>query len=304
MLAGARFAYEGAGVHMARQKVITFPRPSHSRQTTIAEPVASEPPPPSGRFADVCTFGEYLRRHRQQRRLSLAEIAASTKLQVSRLDALERGDVARIPTGIYGRALVSAYASTVGLDPKEMVVEFEKLFPRPELPLPAIEQLKPPATAGREIPGWVGSVAAVLILCGGYAGLAYWPMLQATTEQATVESTARSVAASAQAQVEVVGTTGENAQLSDVQLAFNEAAPPPPAPVENILRVTSAPTGARVTVNGIGWGSTPLTVQYLPPGEKTVRVTKDGFESAETTVTLAEGAPASVSLSLRPVIAQ
>jgi transcriptional regulator with XRE-family HTH domain len=282
---------------MARQKVITFPRRSHSRQTVVSEPVASEPAPPSGRFADACIFGEYLRGHRTQRRLSLADVAARTKLPVSRLDALERGDVARLPVGIYGRALVSAYASTVGLDAKEMVGEFEKLFPSPELPLPSIEQLKPPAAARREVPGWVGSVAAVLILCGGYAGLAYWPTLQGTGEQGVFERTAGPVPVPAPAQAEVAATTGEGAPASDIQLASHEAAPPP-APVENTLRVTSAPAGARVTVNGIGWGSTPLTIRYLPSGKKTVRVTKDGFESAETTITLAEDGPASVSLNL------
>ena len=293
---------------MARHKVITFPRLSHSRQINISETVASEPAAPSGRFADLCTFGEYLRSHRQQRHLSLAEIASRTKLQVSRLDALERGDEARIPAGIYGRALVSAYASTVGLDPKEMVGEFEKLFPREELPLPSIEQLKPPAAASRELPGWVGSAAAVLILCGGYAGLAYWPMLWATPEQAVFSNTVRNsvernaTPAAAPAQAEVAATTGESAPASDIHLVSHEAAAPPPPPVENTLRVTSAPSGARVTVNGIGWGATPLTVRYLPPGEKTVRVTKDGFESAEATVTLAETGPTSVRLTLSPVV--
>lgn len=29
------------------------------------------------------------------------------------------------------------------------------------------------------------------------------------------------------------------------------------------LRVTSVPSGARVTVNGIGWGQTPLTIDHL-----------------------------------------
>jgi hypothetical protein len=55
---------------------------------------------------------------------------------------------------------------------------------------------------------------------------------------------------------------------------------------EGQLRITSTPSGARVTVNGIGWGQTPLTVGHLPLGTKTVRLTRDGYASQERVVDL------------------
>ena len=39
------------------------------------------------------------------------------------------------------------------------------------------------------------------------------------------------------------------------------------------MMVMSTPTGARVTVDGIGWGETPVTIRHLPPGQKVVRLT-------------------------------
>jgi hypothetical protein len=50
------------------------------------------------------------------------------------------------------------------------------------------------------------------------------------------------------------------------------------------LKVTSDPSGARVTVNGIGWGETPLTIEHLSPGMKTLRVTREGCASEERIV--------------------
>ena len=38
------------------------------------------------------------------------------------------------------------------------------------------------------------------------------------------------------------------------------------------LVVTSQPPGARVTVDGIGWGSAPVSIRFLPAGSKRIRV--------------------------------
>ena len=54
------------------------------------------------------------------------------------------------------------------------------------------------------------------------------------------------------------------------------------------MTVTSNPAGARVTVNGIGWGETPVTIRHLPPGQKVVRVTKEGYESQQRIISVPE----------------
>jgi hypothetical protein len=65
------------------------------------------------------------------------------------------------------------------------------------------------------------------------------------------------------------------------------------------LTVTSIPSGAWVTVDGIGWGITPITITRLTAGRKVVRLTLDGFESQEQSVTVgASVGPASLSVSL------
>jgi cytoskeleton protein RodZ len=69
-------------------------------------------------------FGNKLREARERRGISLREIANTTKISVSALEALERNDLARLPGGIFSRAFVRSYAIEVGLDPEETIREF------------------------------------------------------------------------------------------------------------------------------------------------------------------------------------
>jgi cytoskeletal protein RodZ len=50
------------------------------------------------------------------------------------------------------------------------------------------------------------------------------------------------------------------------------------------LTVVSDPPGARVTIDGIGWGSTPVTISHVAPGAKRIRVTLSGYPAVERTV--------------------
>lgn len=69
-------------------------------------------------------FGNKLREARERRGISLREIANTTKISVSALEALERNDISRLPGGIFSRAFVRSYAIEVGLDPEETIREF------------------------------------------------------------------------------------------------------------------------------------------------------------------------------------
>src|SRR5215468_11440286 len=74
-------------------------------------------------------FGRKLREAREQRGLSLRQIASATKISLLTLEALERNDVARLPGGIFSRAFVRSYALEVGLDPEATIQEFVAQFP-------------------------------------------------------------------------------------------------------------------------------------------------------------------------------
>ncbi len=69
-------------------------------------------------------FGSGLREARERRGVSLRQIAVSTKISMSALEALERNDVSSLPGGIFTRSFVRSYASEVGLDPEATLREF------------------------------------------------------------------------------------------------------------------------------------------------------------------------------------
>jgi hypothetical protein len=76
-------------------------------------------------------FGARLRSHRERRGIELDTIAQSTKIGVGILEALERDDTSRWPSGIFRRAFIRAYATAVGLDPESTLREFLERFPDP-----------------------------------------------------------------------------------------------------------------------------------------------------------------------------
>jgi cytoskeletal protein RodZ len=70
-----------------------------------------------------------MRGAREQRGVSLRQIAEATKLSVSALEALERNDISRLPGGIFSRAFVRSYAAEIGIDPEQAVRDFVAQFP-------------------------------------------------------------------------------------------------------------------------------------------------------------------------------
>jgi cytoskeleton protein RodZ len=66
-------------------------------------------------------FGEELRRERLVREVSLESIAAATKISTRHLQALERGDVSKLPAPVFTRGFIRAYAIYLGLNPEEMI---------------------------------------------------------------------------------------------------------------------------------------------------------------------------------------
>ena len=79
-------------------------------------------------------FGSSLRRHREGQNITLKMVEARTKISVSLLAGLEKGDCSRWPAGIYSRGWVRAYAQVIGLDPEVTVAQFAACFAETAFP--------------------------------------------------------------------------------------------------------------------------------------------------------------------------
>jgi len=78
------------------------------------------------------TFSARLRTARESNGVSLEQIAASSKINVSLLKALESGDVSRWPKGLFRRSYLRDYLRAVGLPVEPTVADFVRLFPDEE----------------------------------------------------------------------------------------------------------------------------------------------------------------------------
>jgi cytoskeletal protein RodZ len=76
---------------------------------------------PRPAFRDV---GTTLREARKRRGCTLQDISSATNISIRLLDGIERGDLARVPGGIFMRAHLRAYATQVGLNPEHIVTEY------------------------------------------------------------------------------------------------------------------------------------------------------------------------------------
>src|ERR1019366_6254327 len=63
---------------------------------------------------------------RQGKGISLESIAASTKLSVRQLDAIETGDFKRLPGGIYNTNYIRQYAKAIGFDEMDLLAYYNE----------------------------------------------------------------------------------------------------------------------------------------------------------------------------------
>lgn len=71
------------------------------------------------------TLGQYLKQEREARRLSLEEIAKATRIKGAYLRDLEADAFGSIPGGVFLQGYLRLYATSVGLDPEEVLRRFK-----------------------------------------------------------------------------------------------------------------------------------------------------------------------------------
>jgi cytoskeleton protein RodZ len=293
-------------------------------------------------------FGEFLRRAREQRGLTRQQISSETKIPLRHLEALEDGDLAAVPGGIYQRGEVRAYARAVGLDEDLALSTLEHTLEATAGDGQEARVAEPlPAPAAASHPGRRMAVAGTMVVALAVVTLAFvrqpappqtdslpapsaiegdhvaqpasdslvmrerdavaaadveldadGPAVPASTHRAGAVDSAPAVAPDATPRVPAAAADAATARRPQP-----EARPlSRPEPPDGQLVIVTEPAGARVTVNGIGWGQTPLTIRHLPLGAMRIRITKDGYAAATHVVRLDAARPAAtVQVALRHV---
>lgn len=73
-------------------------------------------------------LGSYLRHEREKRGITVEQVASATKINVKLLHALESDHYIELPAMPFVRGFVSSYARFIGLDPKDVAIQFEEFL--------------------------------------------------------------------------------------------------------------------------------------------------------------------------------
>jgi len=130
-------------------------------------------------------FGRYLGQQRELRGLTREDMSRSTKIPPSLLEALELGQVERLPERVFVVNFVRSYANVLGLEEEETLLRFQEVERNAEEGLTHGRTLKPPKLSRQ---GTVWAIVLMVLLLGGLTGWLVWNARQGPQVAAPVRS--------------------------------------------------------------------------------------------------------------------
>jgi cytoskeletal protein RodZ len=214
----------------------------------------------------VMSIGEQLRQAREQHNVSLHAIAEKTNISVRFLDAIEKGQIDKLPGGIFTRGFVRSYAAQVGLDPDDTVRAFVAAHPE----VRADDEVEEAQLESRAGATWrlVAIAVAVAILLGGGA---YWWLTRAAPAPPVSQSSGLPPALPGASPSDRLA--GENPSVATAPAAVPPAAPG--ASTQAPAQTTSAPP-ADTPAETPAASTLPLRLTVTPTGRCWVQVKADG----------------------------
>ncbi|MGB7204090.1 MAG: RodZ domain-containing protein [Anderseniella sp.] len=85
---------------------------------------------PDGSKDPAGEAGWFLQRERERRKVNLRDVAQAIKVHPIHLDAIERGDLTRMPHRSDAIGMVGAYAEFLGFDPQPMMMHYAQVIPK------------------------------------------------------------------------------------------------------------------------------------------------------------------------------
>ena len=114
-------------------------------------------------------FGERLKRERELREVTMAEITAATRIGPRFLDALENEDWKALPGGVFNRGFVRSVARYLGLDEESLLGEYDLAHGAPVTPVGQEDRIPGPSK-------WLAAaifLGVLVVLAGLIAGGVY-----------------------------------------------------------------------------------------------------------------------------------
>ena len=82
------------------------------------------------------SIGQVLKQEREERRLSIEEVSSTTRIPRRTLESLEEDRFEDLPSGVFVRGFIKAYASAVDIDAGDVLARFDEQSPKTLPPAP------------------------------------------------------------------------------------------------------------------------------------------------------------------------
>lgn len=247
---------------------------------------------------DGAAFGEFLRQARERRGLTLQQISSETKIPWRHLDALEHGQLDAVPGGTYRRGEIRAYAEVVGLDKATALERLDRALEASTI-VPAPPRRTAPVAPSRSRLLLIVTLLSIAVVVAAATVSRRAPARLPSPRVPAPLPAVRAIDAWRSSSLPI--TWPEPSVQRDLVSGATVDAPVQPLLGDAGLTITSEPSGARVTVDGIAWGVTPVTVHHLAAGKRRVRVTLPDYGAVERSVRMADDrSAASLHVTLTP----
>jgi cytoskeleton protein RodZ len=203
------------------------------------------------------SLGEFLRTERQARGITLEQISADTRISMDMLRAIEQGNVEQLPAPVLIKGFLKAYAEKIGLDPEEVIVEYQNLIEEAGDPQERIEKFHQrlhPQSSKKKL---LVPVIALTLLTGL---IFYWYRPSSVRQQSTSSSHGEFVSPTTEDQraIKSAPDSGINqaksAQSSRRTQGEVMTGPEPDSSKLGVPAAPAAPAGAEVSKIGEGSG--------------------------------------------------
>ena len=192
------------------------------------------------------TLGEKLRQAREERGISISEVAEQTRISRQYLECIENNDYKILPGGIFNKGFLKSFAKYVGVDEQEALRDYTQLMSdqgtsseveEPKTYRP--EVLTDDNTRASSIPTIIFAIVMLGLLAGGvWAFLNYWKDFQ---NQPVVNNTNNNKAVNNATNANM-GNTNTNSNVAQPIPATNE--------IKVEFKATAEPISVEATVDG------------------------------------------------------
>ena len=230
------------------------------------------------------TLGEKLRQAREERGVSISEVAEQTRISALYLECIENDDYRTLPGGIFNKGFVKSFAKVVGIDEQEALHDYTQLIANQGTPV--VEEQKTyrsevmtdDRSSSSSLPTIIIAVVMLgLMTAGILAFLNYYNNKENVPANTTVTNT----------NVNANSNSASNVTTANT----NVAAPTSGTPTMNDLKVEFKALTAPVSINSIVDGKksssnvTPDAPRILEPKQSLrLSYSKSQTQNVEMTV--------------------